>query len=372
MKKVIFVVVFLSLGLFISGISLAATPPFLPFDSTGDLLVTDSNDGTNGVILRITPAGAVSVEVTAAEIMAATGAAGARFSDNGIAVGADGTIYFTDSESDTILRRTVGGTVSVLTSNAQIMAATGAGGATPEAVAIGSDGMLYVTDNWSDSVLQVNPTTGAVIEYIDEATFEALPGITSFDAEPSLVATEGGIVYVSSDGSPDAIFQINIGTPPTVSVLTSDPTFSDLDVFMTRDAGGDLIISDDAGGDTIYRVTPAGAVSTFLSEATLEAVGCVNGDVNLEGGIAFDSSGNFYLAEESTDSIYMFDPALSCSVWVTAATIQAVTGIAPDFEGGIAFASPSIFTPGDPDEGVTSGSVLRTPDPGDSPGAPAP
>lgn len=50
-------------------------------------------------------------------------------------------------------------------------------------------------------------------------------------------------------------------------------------------------MSDDGGADTIFRVTPAGVVSTFLSEAAIEAV--IGGDADLEGGIAFDSLGNF-------------------------------------------------------------------------------
>ncbi len=344
MKKILFIVL-LGIVLITAGISNAATPPFLPFDNTGDLFVTDSNDSMNGVILRITPAGAVSVVVTAAEIMAATGAAGARFTDNGIAVDASGNMFFTDSESDTILRRTVGGTVSVLTSNAQIMAATGGGSAWPEGIAFGSDGFLYVTENATDSILQVNPATGAVSVYVGEATFNALPGITDVSIDASIVGTEGGIIYaVSDDGdaAPNAIFEIILGAPPTVSVLASEPPFSDLDVFMTRAPNGDLIISDDAGGDTIYRVTPAGTVSVFLSETQLEAAGCANGDVDLEGGIAFDDAGNFYLAEENSDTIYRFDGALNCSVWVTAANIQAVTGIAPDLDGGIAFVSDAV------------------------------
>ena len=68
-------------------------------------------------------------------------------------------------------------------------------------------------------------------------------------------------------------------------------------------------------------------------------------DVDLEGGIAFDDAGNFYVAEENTDSIYKFDAALQCSTFVISPTIKAVTGVDPDLEGGIAFAPRECLPP---------------------------
>src|SRR3546814_3773878 len=51
-------------------------------------------------------------------------------------------------------------------------------------------------------------------------------------------------------------------------------------------------------------------MSVFLAEAELEAgAGC---SIDLEGGIWFDSDGNFYVTDNDTDSVYKFfssDPA---------------------------------------------------------------
>lgn len=311
-------------------LSMAATPPLLPFDGTGDLFVLDSGSDN---ILRITPGGVVTIEVTKAEIMAATGEGGADLYDDGIAVDAAGALYFTESWSDSILKKAPGGAVTVLTTEAAIMAATGLGSADPDGLAFGSDGFLYVCDANPDSVLKVNPTTGAVTVYVTKAALEALAVITSVALRSGIVGDEAGNIYVASDGIPDAIFAIAPGGIPWV--LASGP-FADLHVFMTRAPNGDLIVADNAGADTIYRVTLAGVVSTFLSEAQLEAV--TGQDVDLEGGIAFDSAGNFYVAEEDTDNILKFDPSLIGSIWVTAANMLAVTGVRPNLEAGIAFA----------------------------------
>src|SRR3546814_1484164 len=75
------------------------------------------------------------------------------------------------------------------------------------------------------------------------------------------------------------------------------------------DWSSDVCSSDLA--NTIYRVTPAGVISVFLSEAELEAV--AGGSIDLEGGIWFDSDGNFYVTDNDTDSVYKFfssDPAI--------------------------------------------------------------
>lgn len=69
MRKHLKTIILLSLFMFClicsAGKAISATPPLLPFDNTGDLFVLD--DGSDN-ILRITPAGVITIEVTAAQI----------------------------------------------------------------------------------------------------------------------------------------------------------------------------------------------------------------------------------------------------------------------------------------------------------------
>ncbi len=323
------VVLVLSLG--VVGLTVAE-PVSAATAGASDLIVLDQ-DGEQ--ILRITPTGAITVEVTEADILAATGEGDVNFNDDGIAFDTDVVMYFAESESDDILKRAPGGAVTVLTAREAIIAVTGGEGADPDGLAFGNDGFLYVCDDDTESVLRVNPSTGAVSMYVTEAEIEAMPGITSVnDVRSGIVGDERGNIYVAIDGDPDAV--IAIAPDRTLSVLASGP-FNDLDVFMTRAPNGDLIVADNAGADTIYRVTTEGAISTFLSEATLEAV--TGQDVDLEGGIAFDSAGNFYIAEEATDDILRFDTRLTGSIWVTEEAMEAASGAGDvDLEAGIAFA----------------------------------
>jgi streptogramin lyase len=321
------------LGLFLfAGIAAAATPPLLPLNSTGDLFVMDNGSDS---ILRITPAGNVSIEVSEAQIMAVTGEVNAGLSNRGLAFDANNAMYFTDSESDTILKKIPGGPLTVLTTQAAVYAAIGETDASLQGIAFGSDGFLYVIEAEYDTVLRVDPNTGAVTVYVPNADFLTASGATYIDLQCGIVGAEGGIIYVASDEEINAIFRIVLGSPPVVSVLVSGVPFNDLDVYMTRAPNGDLIIADNSGADTIYRVTPAGVVSVFLSKAQLDAV--AGQDVDLEGGIAFDSGGYFYVAEENTDSILRFSPALNGVVWISAAAMQAVTGEDVDLGGAVAF-----------------------------------
>jgi sugar lactone lactonase YvrE len=337
--------------LLIGVLSMAATPPLLPFDSTADLFVLDGGLDRPGedrvgceCILRITPAGVVTIEVAETNILAITGEADVDFNDeDGMAIDALGDIYFVERESDAILKKVPGGALTALTTEEDIIAATGGTG-NVEGIAFSDDGFLYVNEESSDSVLRVDPTTGAVSVYVSKATLEALGSGRNVNLHGPIVGADGGVVYTASDAWPsdryeyNTIFRIAPGGIPTILVegLSDGSRFKDLDVFMTRAPNGDLIIGDDVAADTFHRVTPAGVVSTFLSEDELED--CVGMDVELEGGIVFDDAGNFYIAETRTGSIYKFDPALQCSLFVSAADIQEVTGIEPYFEGGIAFA----------------------------------
>ena len=112
---------------------------------------------------------------------------------------------------------------------------------------------------------------------------------------------------------------------------------------------GDIIVVD-GGEDNVYRVTPAGVVSEFLSNADIEDV--FGGGVDLEGGIWFDSDGNFYLTDEDSDAVAKFpsvdsatgavDPA--GAVILSEADVLAAFGGGADYKAGAVFVSQSGFT----------------------------
>jgi len=166
---------------------------------------------------------------------------------------------------------------------------------------------------------------------VDSAAFDSVAGLTTVAIKGGIVAGPGGILYVQSSGTPKAVLEISPqGTP---SVLSSGGPFQALSQFMTRASNGDVLVADESP-DVIHRINPAG-VGTFLSQAQLEAAN--GGAVTPRGGIAFDSAGNFYLAESNAGNLLRFDPSLNGTVWIPASVVVALTGVSPNFNGGIAF-----------------------------------
>jgi len=338
--KMIHLVIGILLFLFLLGNPpVVSGAPLLPFPETEDLLVLDSGSGH---VLRISPAGFVGVEINRSEILALTGGVEVLFENKGIGIDVAGALYvtvFTSSSpggffgGDTsILKKTPDGVLSILTSQADLSAATGNSDADAEGITFGSDGFLYALDDSSNALLRVDSRTGKVNVFVDSAAFESVAGLTTVAIKGGIAAGPGGILYVQSNGAPTAVLAISSeGTP---SVLTSGDPLQAPDQFMTRAASGDVLVSDESP-DVIHRVTPSGGVSTFLSQAQLEAAN--GGAVTPRGGIAFDSAGNFYLAESNTGNLLRFDPNLNGTVWIPASVMVALTGVSPNFNGGIAF-----------------------------------
>lgn len=84
-----------------------------------------------------------------------------------------------------------------------------------------------------------------------------------------------------------------IANAQTVSTFLNDPAV-DVDDSMIFDTSGNLYGSN-FGGDTVYKITPAGTATIFIS-------GLANPN-----GLAFDSTGNLFVIEYSAGSIHKYN-----------------------------------------------------------------
>ena len=247
----------------------ASGAPLLPLPETEDLLVLDSGSEH---VLRVSPAGLVGIEIDRSEILALTGGIKVLYDSKGIAIDAAGALYFTAFTSfsggffggeTSILKKTPDGVLSILTSQADLSAATGNSSADAEGITFGSDGLLYAIDDSSNALLRVDSRTGKVNVFVDSAAFESVAGLTTVAIKGGIAAGPGGILYVQTNGTPTAVLAISPqGTP---SVLSSGDPLQALDQFMTRASNGDILIAGESP-DVIHRVTPSGGVSARISE----------------------------------------------------------------------------------------------------------
>ncbi len=302
----------------------------VPFPATGDLWLLE---GETTSVVRIDPAGTITIEIVADEIMAATGYTEASFNDAGLAFAIDGTMYFTEAASDSVLRRSVDGTLSVLFDSDGFRDATGVESPDPEGLALGADGTVYVIEDNSGSVVAIDPSTGTATVVGTAAELGEVIAIADVEFGSNLIVGESDEVFVTTRGIPPGVLALTAGSAGRI--VTSGNALGAIDGFMTRDHGGNLVMVD-RDRDMIRRISTGGALSIAVTQSRLEET--FGGEVRIDAGIAYDTAGNLYVADDNSESIATFDAEGNGRVWIDVAAFVAVLGVEPDLRAGIAFA----------------------------------
>ena len=319
------------------------------------------NDGNEGFlsIIKIGLDGSVSVAVTNAEIAAAVGTSNFNLGESGVAVDAAGNIFFTTDEvvvgdgdvEFVLVKPASGGPVQVVATDPDV--------ADPEALVVAADGTLYLVDDSTDSILKIADPLGTPVvtvltpESVLAAAIFAETGNSNLDLDAGIaISADGATLYVTSDSTQNAVFAVDTATG-AVNFVVIDDAFIDL-LFITVAPDGTVIVIDEGsvvGDDAVYRISSDGStVTPFLTNTqifdVLDDAGIALSDSpDLEGGAAFDAAGNFYLIEESTDTILKWDAGAtlgtidtaSGAVFVPQADIAAASGGVPALEGDMTF-----------------------------------
>jgi len=233
----------------------------------------------------------------------------------GIAIDAVGNLYVTDIGNFSIRKVTPGGEVSTLAGNGETGLADGQGNAArfkgPSGIAIDATGNLYVADVGSHSIRKVTPN-GAVSTLAggEEGFTDGHGQNARFSESHGIAIDAAGNLYVA-DIKNNRIRKV---TPNgEVSTLVgSEKGFADGQGQNARfygpfgiviDAAENLYVTDYAN-HRIRKVTPKGEVSTLAGSG---ATGFENGGFadglgaaarfNEPMGIAFDTTGNLYVAD---------------------------------------------------------------------------
>ena len=193
-----------------------------------------------------------------------------------VALDGAGNVFAADVGNNLVVKISPGGTLTVVAGNG-ICEFSGDGGPArnaslgePNDVAVDADGNIYIADTGNGRIRRVSAN-----------------GIIS------TVAGNGDFAF-SGDGGPAT--SASLFVPQGVAV----------------DAGGNLYISD-TGNHRVRRVTPAGVISTVVGtgEPGFSGDGGPAADAMLiqPVGLAFDSSGNLYIADGGNDRIRKVTPA---------------------------------------------------------------
>jgi autotransporter-associated beta strand protein len=282
------------------------TPIGTVFDSSGNMYIAEFD---NGRIRKVTPTGVISTfagcPTCAGTVVEGSFRTSTAISHQGIAIDASNNVYFSDGAHDRV--RTIlasNGNVYTVAGNGTY-GTSGDGGLAvnaslsgPSGISFDSSNNLYIPDG--NRLRKVTASTG-IINTI--ATF----GGPLFDS----VVDGAGNVYVTNGGG-NAAYKVAPGGSVTTIIGSgvygfsgdggpaTNAAFKSLDG-IARDGSGNIYVADQFNYRVRKDTVSTGIISTFAGSGTGNFWGdggsATSAGINRPQGMAFDASGNMYIAD---------------------------------------------------------------------------
>ena len=284
-------------------------------DSGGNVYVADA---ANNKIRKVTAAGIVTTFAGSGQgcFIDATGTNASFYSPSGVAVDSGGNIYVADSQNNKIRKVSSGAVVTTLAGINSSQDGIGAAASfnQPSGVAVDSSGNIYVADAGNNKIRKVT-AAGVVITYAGSGqggSTDATGTNASFSGPSGVAVDSGGNVYVADAGNSKIRKVTAAGVVTTLAgsglggytdATGTNASFS-YPYGIAVDSSGNVYVAE-YGANRIRKVTPAGVVTTLAGSGqagSTDATG-TNASFYYPRGVAVDSSGNVYVAEQLNNKV---------------------------------------------------------------------
>jgi sugar lactone lactonase YvrE len=321
------------------------TPRGIAVDAAGNVFVGDEHNHT---IRKITPSGDVTTLAgQPGESGSADGSgSSARFNfPDGVAIGANGTVYVADSSNDTIRKITPSGSVTTLAGKAGVDGfADGSGSSAvfndPEGVAVDASGNVYVADAGNNVIRKVTPsglvTTLAGGSPLNDGSADGVGTAARFHWPRDVAVDGSGNIYVADQSNATirkitssgvvSTFAGKAGAAGATDGVGSDARFND-PWGVGVDLLGNVYVADSAN-NAIRKITPQALVTTLGSSVVREGSAdgfATSARFNSPQGIAVDSAGNVFVADTNNHTIRKISPAGDVTTFAGTAGVSGST-----------------------------------------------
>jgi sugar lactone lactonase YvrE len=240
-----------------------------------------------------------------------------------VAVDSVGNFYIADYSNHRIRKITPAGVVSTLAGSGTGQFANGTGTNAsfwnPSGIAVYSSGTVYVADLFNHRIRKITPlgVVSTLAGTGSRGSVNATGTNASFDFPYGVAVDSQGNVYVA-DQSNQRIRKITAAGVVTTLTGSGIPQFSDgsgtnAGMFnpsgLAVDSSGTIYLADQSN-HAIRKITPAGVVSTLAgtnTEGSADGIGS-SARFNLPIGVAVDSDGNVYVADTYNHRIRKITP----------------------------------------------------------------
>ena len=291
-------------------------------DSSGNVYVADTY---NQLIRKIDPTGTVTTLAGSGSYGSAdgVGTTASFYYPKGVAVDSSGNVYVVDVGNNLIRKIDTAGTVTTLAGSGSAGSTNGVGTAAsfnyPYGVAVDSSGNVYVADT-SNHLIRKIDTVGTVTTLAGSGSAGSANGVgtvASFYYPYGLAVDASGNVYVA-DTYNQLIRKIDTsGTVTTLAGSGSDGSANGIGTAasfsnpsgVAVDPIGNVYVAD-TDNNLIRKIDTSGTVTTIAGSGS---TGSANGvgtaaSFNYPFGVAIDSYGNMYVADQSNSLIRKIIP----------------------------------------------------------------